>query len=226
VQWKSTYRLIPSKYPPIDMFERIAPAADWMALQQLEALTNPRVRDAVGDIQLVPINKRVSGPGATIVMAPFTHCSTSRPTRFTDGRYGIYYAARTFDTALLEVAHHMGRFHAATRDAPTVDHYRSYKGTLNKVMHDIRGGGFTHLLRPDAKHYGRSQAFARALRSAGSNGIVYPSVRHATGECLAAFWPNVVTIPSQERHVELKWDGSTISQWLDDKTETWRPLPK
>jgi hypothetical protein len=232
VSWRATYRLIPARYPPIDLFERVAPQADWELLYQLEGLTNPRLRNEVGQVSLVPVNKRVTGPGATIVMAPFTHCSPNRPSRFTDGSYGVYYAGRTFTTALLEVAFHMARFHAATSDPELRETYRAYKGSINTVMHDICGGGYAAVLSPDVADYSTPQALAKVLRSAGSNGIIYPSVRHAGGQCIAAFWPNVVSIPKPERHIELKWDGSALVSWHEHKTDAadappkWSPLPK
>jgi RES domain len=226
VRWNATYRLIPSRYPPIDLFERVAPPGDWDALQRLDELTDPGLRDQIGNIRLVPPDKRVGGPGATIVMAPFTHCSRLRPTPFSDGSFGIYYAGRRFETALLEVSFHMARFHAATADPPMHDQMRAYRGAINKVMNDIRGGGYEALLRRDVSSYDRPQAFARMLRAAGSNGIVYPSVRHQGGECIAVFWPNVVAIPTPERHVDLKWDGQRITAWFDHHSETWQPLPK
>jgi hypothetical protein len=231
ISWKATYRLVLSKYPPIDLFERIAPRSDWHALAELEGLTNPRLREAAGNIRSIPQAKIVTGPGASIVMAPFAHHSPRRPSRFSDGTYGVYYAGRTFTTALLEVTFHMARFHAATKDPALVETYRSYKGSLRKPMHDIRGRGFDHLLSKDVADYQRSQSLAAALRTADSNGIVYPSVRHAGGECLAAFWPNVVAIPVQDQHVHVRWDGTAISAWFGSASERiraapeWQPLP-
>jgi hypothetical protein len=229
VSWRSTYRLIPSRYPPIDAFERLAPSHDWHALMELEALTNPRLRQEAGAIHLVPADQVVTGPGASIVMAPFTHVSRDRPSRFSNGTYGVYYAARSFETALLEVAFHMGRFHAATADPPTTGTYRAYKGSLDKALHDIRGDGFAALLQPDVGSYALPQTFAAQLRSNGSHGLVYPSVRHTRGQCLAAFRPTVISIPVQDRHVDLRWDGTTISGWFDYADPrldpSWRTLP-
>ena len=53
------------------------------SLVELEMLTNPRVRQEVGEISLVPPEERVSGAGASWVMAPFTHIGW--PSRFSDG---------------------------------------------------------------------------------------------------------------------------------------------
>ena len=224
VRWMATYRLIPSRYPPINLFERVAPKEDWQALFDLESLTNPRLRDEAGNVSMVPKSKRVTGSGASIVMAPFTHVSKDRNNRFNDGMSGAYYAGHVFETALREVAYHMGEFHAATNDPATCDDYRIYKGKIDKAMHDIRGGGFAALLDPDPATYPAPQQFAKALRAAGSNGIVYPSVRHPGGECIAAFWPNVVAIPIQAGHIQLSWDGTRIDRWFDFKNDKWRAI--
>ena len=73
IVWQPSWRIVPSRFPPIDLFERIADPADWDALIELESLTNPRLRDEVGDIALVPAAERISGPGASAIMAAFTH---------------------------------------------------------------------------------------------------------------------------------------------------------
>ena len=224
VRWKSAFRLVPSRFPPIDVFERIADPADWQALYELESLTNPRLREQVGEISLVPPERRVTGPGATIVMAPFTHASPLRPSRFSAGGYGLYYAAQKFETALREVAFHMGRFYGSTGDDPHDEAYRSYQGAIDSVFHDLRKGDCTRFLHPDPAHYGPSQALGRQLRDAGSNGVVYPSLRHAKGQCVGAFWPDVVGIPVQTRHITLRWVGERVSACFDYDTDSCEGL--
>jgi RES domain-containing protein len=157
-------------------------------------------------------------------MAPFTHASTTRPTRFSAGTYGIYYAAHKFETALREVAFHMERFYAATNDAPHDEAFRSYKGALDTRMHDLRRGDWSSFLEPDPEQYQAAQELGRQLRDSGSNGIVYPSVRHQNGECVAVFWPDVIPIPEQSKHLMFKWDGARISAWFDYETEKWADL--
>jgi len=217
---------VPSRFPPINVFERVASPGDWDALFELESLTNPPLREDAGQISLVPKERRVFGPGASIVMAPFTHFSKARPTRFSDGTYGVYYAARQLATALIEVAFHMQRFYAATNDPPLQADYRAYRGKIDRTMHDLTAGDWCELLNPDVSTYTKPQAIARILRGAGSNGIVYPSVRHRKGQCIAAFWPDVVSIPVQTKHIALKWDGAAISAWFDYETEKWSGLPR
>jgi hypothetical protein len=84
VVWQPCWRIVPSRFPPIDLFERIADPADWDALIALESLTNDRIRDEVGDIALVPVAERISGPGSSVIMAAFTHPNPDG-SRFSDG---------------------------------------------------------------------------------------------------------------------------------------------
>jgi len=209
VNWPSAVRLIESKYPPIDLFEDLASPEDWSLLAAAEARTNPRIAETIGNLDLVPVERRVAGPGATYVMAPFTHCSPDKPGRFHDGSFGAYYAAGDFETAVAEVTHHQARRLADSRDAPGwISDMRELVGTVVAELIDIRGEGFDALLAPD--DYARPQAFARQHRDAGQNGIVYPSVRNNGGQCIAAFWPDVVARPVQARHFRYHWNGTRI----------------
>jgi hypothetical protein len=69
VIWPRSVRIIRSIYPPIDLFEDIADPADWEALASAEAKFNPRIRDSIGDLAKVPLARRVTGQGASWVMA-------------------------------------------------------------------------------------------------------------------------------------------------------------
>ncbi len=60
-------------------------------------LTNDRLRDEIGDIAIVPLAERLAGPGASPIVAAFTHIGF--PSRFTDGSFGVYYACKSFDGA-------------------------------------------------------------------------------------------------------------------------------
>lgn len=93
VAWKCAVRIIRSAFPPIDVFEDIADPADWPLLISAEQKTNPRIMATIGNLDLVPVERRVGGNGSSYLMAPFTHVSTDRPSRFTDGSYGVLYVA-------------------------------------------------------------------------------------------------------------------------------------
>ena len=194
----------------------------WNALIAAEQLTNPRVRDEIGDIRLVPLHERVSGPGASYVMAAFTHLNP-RGSRFSDGSYGVYYAASTLATAIAETVHHFERFARDSRDPPRTEAMRALVGEVHADVEDVAAlPARAALLDPD--DYAASQAYGRKLRQAGADGLVYPSVRRPGGECLGAFRPTVVGIPRQERHLQYRWDGERVSRVFDHARDAWSPL--
>ena len=85
-------------------------------MQAIESAFNPRLRDAVGDLALVPRDERVVGPGAGYIMAAFTHVSPDG-SRFSNGTYGVFYAAQREATAIAETRYHRERFMRATKQA-------------------------------------------------------------------------------------------------------------
>jgi hypothetical protein len=211
VEWKGAVRIIRSASPPIDLFEDIADPADWPLLISAEQKTNPRIMATIGNLDLVPAGRRVGGNGASYLMAPFTHVSTDRPSRFTDGSYGALYVGDRFETALFETIYHHARFMARTRQAPGwSSQFREIVMSVDADLHDlrIRAGEPDPAIDPDS--YAASQALAQSLRTAGSDGIAYPSIRHPGGECVALFYPDCALNALQGRHLDYHWDGASV----------------
>lgn len=208
VRWKPCYRIIPSRFPPIDLFERVADASDLDAVIELESLTNDRLRAAVGDISLVPPEERVVGPGAGYVMAAFTHPSPAGA-RFSDAQRGAYYAARTLATAVAESTFHRASFMRATQQPAMQLDMRVLEADLDATLHDLRGNAAWSAVH-DADNYAAGQSLARTLRAAGSDGVAYDSVRHRGGQCVAIFRPRRVKQCRETLHVTYVWDGENI----------------
>lgn len=208
LRWQKTHRIIAARHPPINVFEGIVPARQMEMAWYIEGLTNDRLRDESGQAPLVPEQDRVQGPGSSIVMGAFTHIG--RPSRFTDGSFGIYYAAHSLETAVRETAYHRGRFLGATNEAPCEVDMRVYVNRPVKPMLDLRGPKYDHLHHPD--DYSPSQAYAKPLRDRGEWGLVYRSVRHEGGECIAAFKPQAVSIPTAGGALAYVWDGQRITK--------------
>ncbi|WP_458733241.1 RES family NAD+ phosphorylase [Sphingobium xenophagum] len=211
VEWKGAVRIIRSAFPPIDLFEDIADPADWPLLISAEQKTNPRIMATIGNLDLVPVDRRVGGYGASYLMAPFTHVSTDRPSRFTDGSYGVLYVGDRFETALFETIHHHARFMARTKEAPGwTSQFREIIMSVDADLHDLRSSAAEPAPALDSDSYAASQALATSLRSAGSDGIIYPSIRHAGGECIALFYPDCASDPVQRRHLDYYWNGEHV----------------
>lgn len=206
VHWRPAHRIVPSRFPPVGLWDRIADPSDFDALAQIESLTNPRIRDDLGLVDLIPRDRRVVGPGTTPIMAAFTHVNPAG-SRFSDGTYGVFYAAHTLGTAIAETRYHSARFLAATNEPALEVTMRCYTMTIRTRLHELRDRPDMH----DPDSYVASQKVGGALRAAGSNGVVYRSVRDPGGECVALFWPDQVGPCTQAQHFGYVWDGQRIT---------------
>ena len=207
LRWRQHYRIIPSTYPPVNFFEGLVDPDQMDALWHIESLTNDRLRLEAGDISLVSPQDRICGPGSTPIMAAFTHIG--RPSRFTDGSFGVYYASKTMSTAIHETVFQKELFLSATRQNACDVDMRVYIGRVVQPLHDLRDEMYGELHHPS--EYTHSQAFARLHRDKASWGFAYNSVRHPDGENIAIFRPPALTPPTQGEHLAYSWDGSRIT---------------
>lgn len=206
------YRIISTRYPPVNVFEIHTSPEKMGALWDLIAETNDRLLEEAGDLNLVSAEDRISGTGATVVMAAFTHIG--QKARFNDETFGIYYAGRSQETAIRETVHQREIIAQEAGLSPTEFSMRVYIGTVKKYLHDVRAAKykFLHDDNPRPEDHPAAQAFARQLREAGSWGLVYNSVRHDGGECIAAFRPPAVSLPTQDAHLVYVWNGKRITE--------------
>ncbi|MBI6630744.1 RES family NAD+ phosphorylase [Pontibaca salina] len=219
VEWQPCFRIVPSRFPPISLFEAVANPEDLEAVFEIEAMTNDRLREEVGDIALVAPEDRVSGPGTSPIMAAFTHLNPEGD-RFTNGTYGVFYAGKSIKTAIAETKHHRIKFLQSTNEPEQELDMRVYAVDLKADLHDIRGLQASHPAYYHSTNYGMSQELALQLRESGSDGIVYMSVRDAGGECVAVFRARLLSNCRQDRHLCYVWDGKTISTIYEKRAFT------
>ena len=197
-----TFRFIPSRFPPIPLFDTVATAADVYAVMDLEGWTNDRIVSE--RLARLPKTEWVYGvSNASIVMAAFLH-SPILGARFNGPDLGAWYGAASERTSVAEVAHHlrleaMARGHAETRRT-----FRSYTATLlGDDYADLRG---CHHSRPElysSGSYSESMKFGEQIRAAGQSGIVYDSVRHIGGTNIVVHRPRNVTVVTQASHYDI-----------------------
>lgn len=207
VDWRPSFRIVPSRFPPVQLFERVAAPRDLDAVLALESLTNERLRKA----QRAPIvAAEAQGPGASVIAAAFAY-RNPEGSRFSDGTFGVFYAAGDLDTAIAETVYHRERFMRATAQARMELDMRVYLTDLAGDLHNLRGrpAAFADVYHPT--DYAPGQRLAVALPAGGAAGIVYDSVRHLSGECAAAFRPGLLGNCRQERHLCCLWDGDRIT---------------
>lgn len=211
VHWPEASRIVPTRYPSIYLFDRVAAAADFDALYALEALTNPRVREELGELQRVDPKDRLYGPGSGPIMAAFTHVNPAG-SRFSWGDVGVFYAARDRATAVAETKHHHARFLAATRQPAMHLPMRLYRVAIDARLHDLR-----QLAPPldaavhDPDDLTAARSIGTRLRAAGSAGVVYRSVRDPAGENVGLFSPRGASGCMHAAHLLYAWDGERFA---------------
>lgn len=217
MRWQQACRIVPTRYPAITLFDRVADAEDFDALYALEAMSNERVRNDLGQIDRVPREQRQFGPGSGPIMAAFTHVNVLG-SRFSDGSYGVFYAARDRATAVAETRYHHARFLAATNEAAQHLPMRLYAVAIDARLHDLRPPGSADPAVYDPEHYAASQALGRRLHGAGSGGVAYRSVRHERGQCVGLFRPTGASGCLHAAYLLYAWDGRRFTD-VYEKTE-------
>jgi hypothetical protein len=193
-----THRLIPSRFPPIGLFDTVSTAADLEAVMELAGWTNDRlVKQRVARL---PQDEWVHGrANASIVMAAFLHAAPGGG-RFSGAELGAWYASAAVPTAIAEVGHHLRREALARGLEGMARTYRAYSARLDGEFVDIRGSA-PELHAPD--DYAVSQAYGEKLRAEGEDGLLYDSVRHRGGTNACAYRPSKVLDVVQADHFEI-----------------------
>lgn len=206
---KKTHRLIPSKFPPVQLFDWAETKEELEQIAALEGLTNPRIKDDLGDINLVPKDEWIGGEGTTPIMAAFTHIGFE--SRFSDGSYGVYYAADSIETAIKETLFHRERFYRASNEIACSISMRQYITYVVKPLIELNHENHPECFNSDPLNYSQSQKIAQELKSKNEWGIYYPSVRDDNGVCVAILRPRALKHPvTQGGHYKYMWDGSSI----------------
>jgi hypothetical protein len=208
LDWNPSYRLVGSKYPTVSVYDRISNARNFQSLLEVEALTNPRLREEAGDYRKVRPEDAIAGEGATPIMASFAY---SGPSRFSDGTFGVYYAAHELQTAIAESRYWTERFLRATNE-PSIDvDKRIYRARVRGSYDDLRARSKRSALY-DPDSYERSQAYARSLYERNRvDGIIYNSVRRDGGTCVCAFRPRLISKCRIAGYIQFRWDGNRIT---------------
>lgn len=194
-----SYRLIPSRFPPVGLFDTIATVADAEAVMELAGWTNNRL--IAGRISRLPKDQWVYGrPNSSVIMASFLHVAAGGM-RFNGPELGAWYAAKEIETVIAEIAHHLRREAIARREHSMSRTYRTYSA-------ELLGSDYQNICELRSKHpdihrgdsYAASQAFGESVRSSSRSGIIFDSVRRAGGTNVLCFIPPNITNVAQADH--------------------------
>lgn len=188
------------------------PAQVLTELRELDAATNGRKLAERGNNAAVGPGELLYGvPEAHIVNAAFCHPGPFGG-RFNNSQRGAWYAAVELDTSIQEVTFHKRRFLEDARIAGLHSFdYTDFLADFSGEFHYRDPMEFETCLQPDPvpQCYGPHQSLANTLLYSGSNGIVYPSVRHASGTCTACFRPALVFHPRRGRGYQIPVQAGT-----------------
>jgi hypothetical protein len=209
--FSSTHRLIPSKYSAEGtvLGELAGTGEDLASIAELDGSTNSRLAGEAGMLPGIGIHELIFGvPYSHIVNASFTHAS-DQGGRFNGDTRGAWYAALELETSCREVAfHRLEDLKEVSWPDEEVSSFDDYHADFAGDFHDLRGGAPEFKLYLEAAPvpacYQESQRLAHNLLMKGSSGIVFPSVRHRRGTCLACFRPALVYNVRRARRLEFR----------------------
>jgi len=194
--------------------QSLGPLADseeeFAKLASLESVTHGRLQAVATGLDDLDPRELVFGvPNYTFINAAFCY---TRPggNRFNDEGRGAWYAAFHVDTSLEEVTYHLTRALEETGLFENTTDYAELFADFIGPFQDV--GAITpppSCLDGDTdKGYPAGQKLAKDLIAKKEvSGIVYPSVRHVGGTCLAALYPAVVQNVRQGGLWRLEWSG-------------------
>ena len=184
-------------------------------LAEIESATSARrIAETRGLGALSPVELVHGVPHARFINASFAYAKPREPMRFSPAERGAWYAALALETCVAEVGHHLTRALADAGDFHAVVEYGEMLASMAGVFVDLRGDPAHLALTPDpALGYPAGNALAARARAEGHNGVIYPSVRHRGGTCIAALWPNVVQSVVPGAMVRLTWRGTPDYAW-------------
>jgi hypothetical protein len=197
----------------------LAPLADdddeRALLAEIEGATSGRLIAEERGIGGLGPDELVHGvPHARFINASFAYAKPRARMRFNPANRGAWYAALALETCIAEVGHHLTLALADTGDFNAVVDYGEMLASMSGLFIDLRMAVGHAALNPNpATGYAAGNALAAEARAQGHNGIIYPSVRHPGGICIAALWPNVVQSVVQGDMVRLNWAGSPDYRW-------------
>lgn len=209
---RTSYRLVNSKFPPIALFDDVASAHEFDILYQVQALTNPRLQNELGSLDLIPRSEIPFGiTGCAYATAPFTHINPNG-SRFSDGTFGILYLADTMETALAEVRHHQQAYWSKVQGLS----YERFvfrglacrfieKGLLDATALPPSDGIYA------ADDYSASRILGCDVKRVKAAGLRYHSVRSPGNTCWALMTPRPVMSIVQESHYEMVWNKQVTS---------------
>ena len=206
------YRIIPSRFPPISIYERIAANDRWDAIVEVEVLTNPRLASRerlISNAAQAPVNDdRLQNWNH----APFTYANPEGSFFFREVLPCLE-LSDSLQTALSISVKRRELFLSRTDERPL--------GLDMRVLTTPVKGRFIDMTSlPQTLTKEERWAIGDVIAKRDDiDGILFPSLNRKKAMCLAALHGHVLGKALQAQHFRYSWDGKRISSLYDFETE-------
>jgi hypothetical protein len=200
------YRLIPSRFPPVDVYERLAPTLRVVA-PDIEGLTNPRLA----------AKARLTGrPASVDENSPRLQNWNHAPFAYTnpEGSYllgpahGVMEVACSVEAALAIAIRRRETFLERTDEPPLDLDMRLLSTRIADEFADLT------VMALDLAQPGRWEIGQRLL-DAEASGAVFRRAEYPDAQFLALFDPALLERSVQQTHYRFVWDGTVIKSVYD-----------
>jgi hypothetical protein len=201
------FRLIPSRFPPIDVYERLASAELRTAAQQIEAQTNPRLLSKERGAQGEHVNRAASGRLQNWNHAPFAY-KNPEGTYLLNPNYGVMEVVGDVRSALAFYLRRREVFLSRTDEAPMGLDMRLLVTRIKGDFVDLTG------LPPDISRDER-WAIGQRLYENDAHGALFQKPNFPGASFLAVFDGSLLEPSVQGAHYRFVWDGKVIKSVYD-----------
>ena len=206
-----TVRLVSSARLRPPVLSDLVPEGMLDALAEIEGATSGRLNGQWRGTPGLDATEFVYDvPHAHFINASFSYAKPRAANRFNGEYRGAWYAALQVETCLEEVKFHLnlelkniGEYNTRVEYA---EMYASFAGDFLDLTQCDRVHDCLH--SDPAIGYPAGNAIAESARNQGVNLVLYPSIRHSGGTCIAALSPHTVQSVAQGCVWSLQWTGS------------------
>lgn len=203
------HRLIPSRFPPVEVYERLGPPELGALAKQIEDLTNPRLRE-----RSWLVSKGGAAENSPQVQnwnhAPFAYPNPEGSTWLSEA-FGVLEVVDCRRGALARSVRRREIFLSRTDEPPMGVDMRMFKTPVKGEFVDLRG-------EPSKLPKAERWALGLKLYEQGAKGVLFSPGDHPKMRALAVFNGGVLERTVQAEHYRFIWDGKTIVTVYDFQT--------
>lgn len=207
IRWTGdAFRLIPSRFPPVNVYEGLVANDRLEEIVAVENLTNPRLR-SLDRLQKAPTGAGNADPKLqNWNLAPFAYGNPDGSTFFGEDRPCLEIALEQQTALAVSVAKRQS-FMEATNEAAIGLDMRMLCTPVSGIFWDLREAAWSLSDLDQTKRYELG-----GQMPANAQGILFRPAERPTGTCLAILTGDVLQRSQQTVHFRYVWDGRRVSQ--------------